>query len=172
MSLVQTPTTTTSSIDPVNFVHDAFTDGAQSHRTIQANLVHEAITDGAQSISTIETIERPPTPGSEAEATAIYMVTSRPSVDESFNPEEPPRYFPKPVPKGLPACVVPPWTQPRSPSTRPWTPWDHDHRDPWDDPAWFVYRNAPAPLIPSRQDRIAGMQQSDTPKGVLMAMGT
>ena len=39
--------------------------------------------------------------------------------------------------------------------------------DPWDDPAWFVYRNAPAPLIPSRQDRIAGMQQSDTPKGVL-----
>ena len=178
MSLVQTPTATTSSIDPVNFARDAFTDGAQSRRTIPANLVHDAIPDGAQSASTTETtqrtpdgarsastaetIQRTPTPGSEAEATAVYMVTPRPSV-------EPPWYLPRPVPKGPPACVVPPWTPPRFPPTRRWIPLlqDHYHQDPWDDPAWFVYRNAPAPLIPSRQDRIAGMQPSDTPKGVL-----
>ena len=170
VSFVQTSTAPTSSIDPVNFVHDAIADGAQSHRTIPVNFVHDAVPDGAQSASTIETIPRPETPCSDAEF-AVYMVASIPSIDESFNPEEPPRYLPKPSPKGPPACVLPPWTSSplRSPPTRPWTPplRDYYYRDPWDDPAWFVYRNAPAPLIPSRQVRTAGSQPSDTPKGVL-----
>ena len=47
VSFVQTSTAPTSSIDPVNFVHDAIMDGAQSHRTIPFNFVHDAITDGA-----------------------------------------------------------------------------------------------------------------------------
>ena len=104
VSFVQTAAAPTSSIDPVNFVHGA-------------------VPDGAQSASTIETIPRPETPCSDAEV-SVFMVTSRPTIDELFNPEEPPRYLPKPMPKGPPACVLPPWTHspPRSPPTRPWTP--------------------------------------------------